>query len=569
MKIFSWPVTAILVTASLIPGQVKAQSLPVGTPLLEDYYRRAQLLGQVDSSISFTSRPIFPVSSLKLKNVFDPDGSLENERKTKFDGIFRFFGRSGIIQLLPITWQYEFTTHHPNSLNDGAMIPARGHQTLVSAGIYAKLGPLSVQFRPEAVYAENRSFQGFYKEQPDNVWGGYYETLNHIDLPERFGEKPYKRIFWGQSSVRLNVGPFSLELSNENLWWGPGIRNSLLMSNSAPGFEHLTFNTVKPFKTFIGSFEGQIIGGRLENSGFAPPDTNRTYGGNKLYVPKRNDWRYINGFVFSYQPKWVKGLFLGLTRSFIVYNNDMGNTIIDYLPIITPIDKKANYGEGEGTGGGDQRASAFIRWVWLKEHAEIYCEFMREDHAFDARDLFVEPDHTHAYLFGIRKLMPLTSRKDQYIKVDVEVTQLAQTGTNPERPTGSIYLHYAGISQGYTNQGQLLGAGIGPGSNMQTLNISWVKNLKSLGIQIERYVHDYDFYTTMIKDVRANWVDFSTSAIAEWDYKHFLFSAKLDVIRCYNYQWLCRPDASNPPSFWDAGKDVYNYQGKISMTYRF
>ena len=276
MKYFPWTFKMMLLFAFFIPVQVRAQSLPVGTPVLEDYYRRAQLLGKIDSSISFTSRPIYPAASLKLQNVFDPDGNLEKTRDKNFDGIYRFGGKFGMIQLLPITWQHQFNTHHPYSLNDGAMIPARGYQTMFSAGIYAGLGPLSFQLRPEAVYAENKASQGFYKEHPDHIWAAYYSTHYYIDLPERFGEKPYQKLFWGQSSVRLTLGPLSLGLSNENLWWGPGIRNSLMMSNSAAGFQHFTLNTVKPFKTFIGSFEGQIIGGRLENSGFAPPETKRT-----------------------------------------------------------------------------------------------------------------------------------------------------------------------------------------------------------------------------------------------------------------------------------------------------
>ncbi|MFX8805488.1 capsule assembly Wzi family protein, partial [Acinetobacter baumannii] len=52
-------------------------------------------------------------------------------------------------------------------------------------------------------------------------------------------------------------------ISSENLWWGPGIYNSLLMSNNAPGFWHLTFNSRKPLKTPIGDFEWQLIGGKL------------------------------------------------------------------------------------------------------------------------------------------------------------------------------------------------------------------------------------------------------------------------------------------------------------------
>ena len=46
-----------------------------------------------------------------------------------------------------------------------------------------------------------------------------------------------------------------------------------MMSNHAEGFKHITFNTIKPIKTFIGNFEWQVITGRLENSGFTPPRT--------------------------------------------------------------------------------------------------------------------------------------------------------------------------------------------------------------------------------------------------------------------------------------------------------
>jgi hypothetical protein len=559
----------LLICILSIPVRSFAQSLPVGTPVLEDALRRAQLLGEIDSSISFTSMPIFPVASMKLKNSFDPDGSLEKDRGTHSDGIIRFSGNRGILQLLPITWQQQYNSNHPEGWNDGAMIPARGYQTLFSAGVYAKYGPLSIQLRPEAVYAENRAFQGFYKEQSDQVWAGYYNVVNCIDLPERFGDKPYNRLLWGQSSIRLTFGAVSLGLSNENLWWGPGMRNSLSMSNSAEGFKHLTLNTVKPLRTFIGSFEGQIICGRLENSGFFPPDTSRTYNGNKLYVPKRNDWRYFNAVVLSYQPKWVPGLFLGLTRSFITYYKDMGHSIGDFFPIITPMTKKANYGDKESAISQDERASVFIRWLWLRSKAELYCEYFREDHAYDTRDLILEPDYEHAYLFGIRKMFPLNRHKDQYIQFKLEVTQLAQTSTNPERPEGEIYLHYAGISQGYTNKGQMLGAGIGPGSNLQSASISWIKSLKTIGIQMERYEHNLDFFNAVIEDPRANWVDISASVFGEWNYKHLIFSAKLKWVRCYNYEYLYQPISGAVPNYWDPGKNIYNFQAQIGVMHRF
>ena len=42
----------------LISSEVFAQSLPVGMPVIEDFFRREQLLGTKDSLISFTIIPI-------------------------------------------------------------------------------------------------------------------------------------------------------------------------------------------------------------------------------------------------------------------------------------------------------------------------------------------------------------------------------------------------------------------------------------------------------------------------------------------------------------------------------
>ena len=103
----------------------------------------------------------------------------------------------------------------------------------------------------------------------------------------------------GQSYVKINYKKLSLGVSNENIWWGPSIRNSIMMSNHARGFKHISFNTTSPVTTPIGNFEWQILSGRLEMSGYTPPNTDASYAGRKLYFKKWNqngvydDWRYL------------------------------------------------------------------------------------------------------------------------------------------------------------------------------------------------------------------------------------------------------------------------------------
>jgi len=557
---------------------LKAQSLPVGIPGLEDAYRRAQLLGLVDSSTSFCARPFFPTLSLQTKDGFDPFNTLDSNRFTKFNGIFKLGGDKILIKLLPVTMINQYNSKHPEGLNDGAMIPSRGFQTMISAGVYAQYGPLSIQLRPEIVSAANQDYEGFpHRTDPAvdaHLWYEmYYSNFNRIDLPERFGEKSYNRIFWGQSSIRLTNGPISLGVSTENLWWGPGLRNSLVMTNNAPGFTHFTFNTVKPIKTYIGSFEGQIIAGRLNNSGFYPPDTTLNYqGGPQFYQAKPNDWRYINGIVLSYQPKWVPGLFLGGTRTFQVYEKSMGNSlgnmnIGDILPIFTTF-AAGKYKDGVlQARKREQLMSFFMRWVWLKANGEVYFEYGRKDYFWNIQDLEVEPSYSGAYILGFRKLMPFLSRKNEYIQVTLELTQLAMSPTTTNRNGTSWYLSDI-VKAGYTNQGQLLGAGIGPGSNSQTLNVSWVKGVKQLGIQLERFVHNNDYQHFPIGDIRNHWVDLSATINGNWDYKNLVFSATLGFVNSLNYEWLF--DAPPPPAFFTTkGNDVFNLHSQFGLTYRF
>jgi hypothetical protein len=263
MKILKVTLAGILLAFST--SRLIAQSLPVGTAGIEDYYRRLQLLGNTDSTVSFTVRPLFP-SSLK-KRAYFPDVN-----ETGLDTNSTWVSKNGKLRavILPFNLQAIGTGGHPYGWNDGPLIPASGLQAAVSGGVFLQYGPLTVQLRPELVAAGNSDFETMDKNHYDVFFARYYDIYNNVDLPVRFGSGAYGKAYWGQSSIRLNHKSLSIGISTENLWWGPGIRNSLLMSNTAPGFAHFTLNTLRPINTPIGSFEGMIIGGSLKNSKFGP-----------------------------------------------------------------------------------------------------------------------------------------------------------------------------------------------------------------------------------------------------------------------------------------------------------
>jgi hypothetical protein len=551
-----------------IPLRSLGQSLPVGTPVLEDYYRRLQLSGGVDSTVSFTVRPFYPSRSKgHPHNVYDPDSTLHKDSWTS-TGPFTFGKGHGEFQILPLTIQQQYNSDHPYGWNDGAMIPAKGYQTMVSGGFYLKYGPLSIQLRPEYVYAANPSFNGYASGHGDADLVSYYLYHNLIDQPERFGTGTYTKALWGQSSIRLTFGPISAGLSTENLWWGPGINNALILTNNAAGFKHATINTVRPIHTFLGSFEGQIIAGRLDATGQPALDVTSTSTGKLLYIPKRDDWRYYTGYNLSYQPRWVPGLFLGWIRTFNSYKADL-HSFSDYFPFLTPFQKSSSKYVNGDAFNRDQQTSFYARWLFAKAKAEIYFEYGINDNAYDYKDFLSSPEHSRAYIWGIRKLVPLAKR-DQGILFSAEIDQLSQSADRIVRPAAGWYIH-SGVTQGQTNDGQILGAGTGSGGNLQTIDISWVSGLKKLGLLFQRYEHDTDFaeqHFTTINGNNRNWVDFAMGLQGNWNYRNLLFNAKLQGVKSLNYEWILKDyDPNN--TYYVPHNDVFNLHAELGVTYRF
>ncbi|NDA63255.1 MAG: hypothetical protein EBX50_14620 [Chitinophagia bacterium] len=527
-------------------------SLPGGSQGLSDYFRRLEIIQTDKSAVSIIQQ--------SLSNQYSTLDSLlpiANGRRI-IPGTFNMGSFSA--QILPLSVTSAFNSHHPFGWNDGAMIPANGLQAMVSGGFRLQYGRFSLQLMPQMVYTPNPHFETFPTEHYDGYWATYYRLLNNIDLPERFSTVTYKKIFPGQSSLRYQTGNFSIGVSTENYWWGPGRFNSLVMSNNAPGFLHFSLNTTQPIQTKIGAFEGQIIAGQLQSSGLFPADTNRYFNGVRLYQPKIEQNRYLAGITLSWKPKWLNGLSLGFASVSYQYSNEIGG-IGDILPPFGWLPSQSFT-----TGKKAAIGSVFARYVMPKDHAEIYLEIARNDRPASPINLLSDVNYPSAFIGGFRKLFPL-KKKNSFFDFSVEITQTGLPSADLVQSSLSFYTH-AYVRQGYTNQGQVLGAGIGPGSNSQTLDFSWVKGYKKLGVRIERLARNMDFnYLAFIgtRDYTRQWIDLSTEVHADWQYHNLLFSARTTLTRSLNYQWYVFPDLG----YFQNGYDFLNFNGILSVGYRF
>lgn len=416
-----------------------------------------------------------------------------------------------LVKVLPFNLSQQFNLNNPYGWNDGPMQQAKGFQALARIGVKFQYGVFDVQVAPEVLYV---------------------------------GAQNYSNFFPGQSYLKAHLGPISFGVSSENLWWGPGIISSLLMSNNTPGFKHVFIGTNKPIKTPIGHFEFNLIGAKLTSDKKLPYENNY----NQIWNINDN-WRYLNAYVISWQPKWVKGLFLGMTRSLQQYGEEVQSQstgfVSKYLPVLGLALQKQN-NLGDDSLDRDQLASFFLRWVFPKSNAEFYVEFGKNDYGINFRDYLMAPSHSYAYTIGLRKLLPISNQK--YLQLEGEITQMSQSPDAMVRTAGNWYVH-GKVFQGYTHQNQILGAGAGFGANVQTASATWIDGDIRNGFLIQRVERD--------PEGRPNkWTDLSIGWMPQWKYKNMLLGAKLQLIRSNNYNW-------------ENGNHIFNLHSRLIIQYNF
>ncbi len=475
-------------------------------------------------------------------------------------------------------WHYEFLPLYTSLRSDGkrpysageyGMIPARGIQSFLSTGFKANFSILHLQFQPEWVLAENKGFNGFSDSFSSEVIGARFLYWNYGDSPERFGNNPYNRFFFGQSSVSLRYRTFELSAGTRNSWWGPGQWNSLIFSNNAPGFPNISLNTTKPAKMFLGSFEGQVLIARLESSGQVASqikELNADY-----FSPLNSDWRYLNAIMISYSPKWIPMLSFGYSRTYQYYNAERPKDLKGWLPILEPMAKEKLFTNGNSVIYDDrnqsQQISVFGRYIMSKAKAEIYFQFGRRDHALNWREFMLNPEHARAYQVGFIKLKDLFSIS-KLLQIRGEITHQQESVNRNLRYGlfGGNTWHTHHQVRGFTNYGQPLGVGIGTGSNVQTLEVSLVKNWNKLGILLERLENNQDFYYRAFgqQGERKPWIDWSTALLWNTAYKDLFISARLQGTYGRNYQWGL--SETTTPEF-PVGQNLFSVHSQVNLIY--
>ena len=482
-------------------------SIPVGFTDIDELIRDLQLAGKLAPNDALTIRPFYTNADItynKILKIIDEDIENNNQLVAK---------PNLNISLLPINFTQKITTRYPYGWNDGAFSLSKGYQFLVGGGIYFQWHKLKIQLRPEYVQTATGNYET----------NAYWGTVTPSS----------KKIMPGQSNIRFDLGSFTIGASTENMWWGPGIYNSMLMNNNAPGFLHYSINSNRPIITAIGSIQLQL------QAGFLQKDSSQGYENKRLQtVILEKNKRFYNSISISYQPKFLKNVYLGLTRTFQNYtqlqSSNNNGFVYNYVPVFVAFFKKTY---SDDTVKRDQIASVSAKWILPKEKVEIYFEFGFNDAKQNFRDLMMDMAHSSGYVWGFKKLKYLNNT--QYINLNVEIARLAQTTSYLHRNAGNWYEH-GGISEGYTNLNQIMGGGSGFGNNMQALALGYNSGWNKVGIIFQHILQNpYDLVAGInevgIRSIK--WTDYSFGLQTRYHYKKILLSANMEIIKAKNYIW--------------------------------
>ena len=386
-------------------------------------------------------------------------------------------GKGTRLEALPAETLVGFNSDFPFGYNDGALWQGKGLSGLVRAGAEYSWSWGNLRIQPEWWFAKNETYPLAATAPGAIVFEDYGGSLDRL---QAYGTGFYTSFNYGQSDLRLRYSGFTLVFGTKNHKFGPAETQNLLLSDNASGFPMLDVGTDGPYRTAFGAFDARFFWGQTRTSRF-------------WNIDGSVDYRFLAGGLVSYSAPFLPGMSFGLQRVF----HSPWATINAWKFFEFFIDTVWKVDRGLYSGGPGQEDDVdqilSFTWEWRipETGSRAYVEWGRNDHASNLQDFLMQPDHSYGYVLGLQQKIEIGTASTMLLTF--EMADVGNTiGTNL-RPTAPWYRHGL-ITGGYTNDGQGLGAYMGPGSNSQELNLYYRSGFYFVGVGIQRWLFDADYY---------------------------------------------------------------------------
>lgn len=386
--------------------------------------------------------------------------------------------------ILNLDFYNSYNTASPYGFNDESLWQGKGYNTSLTSGIMGNIYGFKFVLNPRINFSQNLPFEYMkpnysgdtYKKKAED-YGDY--GLPSIDAPQRFGDKPFTSISLNDTYIGYQFYNFILGFGNTNIILGPAYLNPLIHSNNAQTYPKIDFGLNKSeinlFNHNFGNLEFHYWVGKLKES---------EYFDN---IETNND-RLISAFNVSFEPKLLEGLTLGFSRTMLSkFNNRTPYTLFKvFVPLM---EKSAGYDES------DQRASIYFDYLIPSGGVDVYFEWAKNDYNNNMDNLIRYPFHTQAITAGMKKSLKFSEALSGLL-----ITEISYLGSSMDYVFfydwggigNSFYTHHK-ITQGYTNNGQLIGAPLGSGGNSQHLELKLFSHNNIISIFLNRNNPDLNY----------------------------------------------------------------------------
>ena len=392
----------------------------------------------------------------------------EAEINNRYQGISTdLINTEGLLsyRIFPIETFMSYNTNYPYGSNDRALWQGVGLNFTSSGGFQTSIEGFSIVVKPDIYYSQNRDF-----DIRTSAYGdyGYFWGVG-LDAYQRPGDTSLFDWTWGDSELRYTWQTFTLGFGTQSIWLGPGVSSSIILSDNAAPFPKVDFGMKKTSFGKWGDFELRAFIGQLTESKWFDEDTT-------------NNKNSISTLSFSWAPSFFPELTLGVNRTMLSKWDDFGfNTVAGiFLPNLDT-----------GYDESDQRFTLIGEILLPDSGMRVWAEVGYNDF-YRKWDSFIRyPFHTFAYNLGVEKLWTLKNDKRAIL------FRGEMSSTESSRDTAiywpqTFYAHHI-VTQGHTNEGQILGAFYGSGGMYNRLEVEYIYSEGSVSLFAARQNGNNDY----------------------------------------------------------------------------
>lgn len=356
--------------------------------------------------------------------------------------------RSVALKIYGPEWFNSYNTAAPYGQNDGALWQGKGYNTSLTAGVRLEAYGFEVTVKPQVAFSQNLGFEimpGVYGSEYSYFWAG------NIDLVQRYGDSSFWTFDWGDTELRWSWNTFTIGFGFQSPWLGPAWLNPMLGSNNSgtyPKFDiglRRTKVTLPWLGWYIGDIEGRIWCGKLSESDYFDNDSS-------------NDYRQLTGFSIAYSPAFLPELTFSINKISIARWDEKSIKYLNPFYDTNAVE--------------DQKCSFAVDLLFPAVGFEFYGELGLDD--YNSRG-FANPFHTAIYTIGAKKEISFFQKFSYFKKFNIRPEIIFEWNNFEMSQDFQLQWHYMGyyshglIKQGYTQNGQIIGAGSGYFGNSQYL----------------------------------------------------------------------------------------------------